>query len=98
MGSPSTLKETFQSQTLLALDSSSPLESMRAIEGEDGILDVAVFGKGLHVRVKDPDMALARIRRNLKDRGIAVHRLERIQPSMEDIFVAMIEEEEERVS
>ncbi len=98
LGAPSSLKETFKSHSLLHLDSSAAFESMTAIEGEEGILDVAVFGAGLHVRVQDPDAAASLIRQVLKKQGIAIKRLERIQPSMEDIFVAMIEEEERKAS
>ena len=96
LGPPSQLKESFRSHTLLNLDSSAPLESMKAIQTQEGILDVAVFGKGLHVKVKDPDSASSRIRGILKEKGITIHSLEQIRPSMEDIFVAMIEEEEEK--
>jgi ABC-2 type transport system ATP-binding protein len=53
-----------------------------------------VFGGGLHVTADDPAPAEARIREALAARSIAVQRLERITPSMEDVFVAMIEAEE----
>ncbi|MGA1841656.1 MAG: ATP-binding cassette domain-containing protein [bacterium] len=94
LGTPASLKKTLRSQSLLNLESSAPLESMRAIEGGEGILDVAVFGAGLHIRVKDSVKAIPKIRRILEDKGIEVRRLEAIQPVMEDVFVAMIEEEE----
>jgi ABC-2 type transport system ATP-binding protein len=80
------------------LESSDPLESMQALEATQGILDVAVFGGGLHVTVDDPLSAAPRIRQALAARGIAIRRLEPIQPSMEDVFVAMIEQEEKRAA
>jgi ABC-2 type transport system ATP-binding protein len=55
--------------------------------------DVAVFGGGLHVSV-DEESAAARIREALAGKRIEVKRLEPIEPSMEDVFVAMIEAEE----
>jgi ABC-2 type transport system ATP-binding protein len=97
LGAPSELKETLQSYSLMDLDSSDPLESMKALEREEGILDIAVFGGGLHLTVQDPNVAAPRIRRALEQRGIDIQRLEVIQPSMEDVFVAMIEEEERKV-
>ncbi len=98
LGSPSLLKKQVQSYVLINLESSDPLESMKAIEGQDGILDVAVFGGGLHVTVRDQNSAELLIRRTLGERRIDIRRLERIQPSMEDVFVAMIEEEERKAS
>ena len=79
--------------TLMQLDTADPLETMRALEGVAGVQDVAVFGGGLHVTVDrarksavaNPGGAVA---------GHRSERLERIEPSMEDVFVAMIEAEE----
>jgi len=96
LGPPASLKETLRFHNLMDLDSSDPLGSMKALEGEEGILEVAVFGGGLHVTVQDPGVAASRIRHALERRGIHIRRLEVIQPSMEDVFVAMIEEEERK--
>jgi ABC-2 type transport system ATP-binding protein len=98
LGAPAELKQGLTSQTLVQLDSGDALETMRALEGVEGVRDVAVFGGGLHVTVDDFDRASARIREALGGRGIAVQRLERIEPSMEDVFVAMIEAEERKAA
>jgi ABC-2 type transport system ATP-binding protein len=94
LGSPAELKRGLTSHSLLDLDSSEPLETMRALESVTGVLDVAVFGGGLHVTVDDAEATSARVREALAGKGIEVKRLERIEPSMEDVFVAMIEAEE----
>jgi len=60
--------------------------------------DVAVFGGGLHVTVDDPARADASIRAALEAKGIELKRLEQIQPSMEDVFVAMIEAEDQQAA
>ncbi|MBI3951444.1 MAG: ABC transporter ATP-binding protein [Acidobacteria bacterium] len=96
LGPPEELKEGLKAHSLIGLDSSDPLESMKALEGVDGVLDVAVFGGGLHVAIRDPATVVPRIRATLEQRGIQVLRLEVIQPSMEDVFVAMIEQEERK--
>jgi len=98
LGSPKALKEELRSVTLMALDSDDPLDSMRALDGEPSVHDVAVFGAGLHVRVLDPAVAAPRIRQALSKLGIELRRLEKIPPSMEDVFVALIEEEERKAS
>jgi uncharacterized protein DUF4162 len=48
--------------------------------------------------VEDPTQATGKIQENLSQRGIEIRRLEVIPPSMEDVFVAMIEEEERKAS
>ena len=94
LGTPEELKEGLRSRHLMMLESSDLLEGMQALEGIDGVFESAVFGAGLHVSVADPAAAEPRIRSALADRGVEVRRLEAIEPSMEDVFVAMIEEEE----
>lgn len=96
LGPPETLKEQLRHQTLLHLDSSDPLESLKVLKGREGILDVAVFGGGLHVRVQNAEAAIPRIRQALGQRGVEIHRLEVIRAAMEDVFVAMIEEEDQK--
>jgi len=98
LGDPPALKETLRHRSLMNLESSDSLESMKALEQTEGVLEVAVFGGGLHVTLKDPTDAESRIRSALSKRGVSVRSLEAIQPSMEDVFVAMIEGEERKAS
>jgi ABC-2 type transport system ATP-binding protein len=98
LGAPDVLKQELKSHHILQLDSSDPLGTMRALEAMAGVRDVAVFGGGLHVTVDDPVQADRRIREALQANGIELMRLEQIQPSMEDVFVAMIEAEERQAA
>ena len=90
LGTPAELKRGMEGHTLMQLDSVDPLETMHALEGLPGVSEVAVFGGGLHVTLADPAVETA-IRERL---GAGLTRLERIEPSMEDVFVALIEAEE----
>jgi len=94
LGVPEALKRELHSHKLLQLDTSDLLGAMRLVEAQPGVLDVAVFGAGLHVTVDDLEAATGRIRRVLDEQHIEVRRLESIQPSMEDVFVGLIEAEE----
>ncbi len=98
LGPPEALKRGMREGSLLRLDVSDPLETMRALEGQPGVYDVAVFGGGLHVRVADAAAAEPQIRAALAGRGIGIARLEPIEASMEDVFVALIEAEERRAA
>ena len=61
------------------------------------MLDVAVFGAGLHVNVDDLAAGAERIRRVARRSStFEIKRLEPIQPSMEDVFVGLIEAEEQK--
>jgi ABC-2 type transport system ATP-binding protein len=98
LGAPAELRTGLSTQTLLHLDTSAPLETMKALEQVPGIGDVAVFGGGLHVTVEDLESGTYAIRSRLSAEGIKIHRLEKILPSLEDVFVAMIEAEEKKLA
>ena len=96
LGSPAELKTSLGAGHLLNLETSNLLGSMAALEHKPGILDLAVFGGGLHVKVEDPAAAIPAIYKMLQDAGIHVLTLDSIMPSMEDVFVSLIEKEEEK--
>jgi ABC-2 type transport system ATP-binding protein len=98
LGTPAELKAGLTEHSLLNLDASDPLDTMRALEGLEGVRDVAVFGGGLHVTVDNVEATSARMRERLGAQGIEVRKLERIEPSMEDVFVALIESEERKAA
>jgi ABC-2 type transport system ATP-binding protein len=98
LGAPAELRHQASAHSLLRLDSSQPLETMRALEDVAGVVDAAVFGGGLHVTVDDPESTAERIRVKLASVGIEVRRLEKILPSLEDVFVSMIEGDERRAA
>ena len=98
LGSPTELKQAFGQHHLLMLETSNLLGAMRALQGRKGIVDVAVFGSGLHVKVDDEARAIEEIRPALAAAGIKLDGLDPIPPSMEDVFVGLIEEQERLVA
>jgi ABC-2 type transport system ATP-binding protein len=94
LGSPAELKHSLDGEHLMNLETSDLLKSLRLLEGNEAVLDVAVFGGGLHVKVAEEEKGKADIRRVLTQAGIEVATLEPILPSMEDVFVSLIERQE----
>jgi ABC-2 type transport system ATP-binding protein len=98
LGTPGELKQSLQGHYLLRLEVSDILGSMQTLEKLEGVSDVAVFGGGLHVTVSDTSRAIPQVRAALQQAGIAITILEPIDPSMEDVFVARIEQEERKAA
>lgn len=94
LGTPKELKQGMSGHTLMRLEADDPLETMRTLEGVEGVEDVAVFGSGLHVTLAGGEVE-ERVRGAL---GARLKSFERIEPSMEDVFVALIEAEERRAA
>ncbi len=98
LDTPEILKGTMESQHFLNLESSDLHQSMKLMEGVEGVAETAVYGGGLHLTVHHPETTMLRIRQALSGQGIEILTLEQIHPSMEDVFVALVEAEERRVS
>jgi len=98
LGTPDELKSSLATHHIFRLEVSDIVTSMRTLEKIPGLSDVAVFGGGLHVTAADAVRAPQEIRTALEQARISVPVLEKIQPSMEDVFVAMIEEEERKAA
>jgi len=98
LGTPQELKDGLASHPLLNLETSDPLATMRALDGVEGVHDVAVFGGGLHVTVDSAGDGPSLVRDRLAAKSIEVRKMEPIQPSMEDVFVAMIEAEDRKAA
>lgn len=94
LGAPGELKRGMEGHILMQLDTADPLETMHALEKIDGVSEVAVFGGGLHVTLADTSVERA-VRERL---GAGLRRFERIEPSMEDVFVALIEAEDRKAA
>ncbi|HVN85200.1 MAG TPA: ABC transporter ATP-binding protein [Candidatus Binatia bacterium] len=90
-GSPSALKSRHMSRALLEIECSDLMGAYAALKADRAIAGVALFGNALHVVADDEAAARAVISGSLGQRGVTIHRLERIEPSLEDAFVAIIE-------
>lgn len=91
IGSPQELKTQLMQDQVLEVVSDRPQDTMGTIEQLPGIKEVALFGKGLHVVTADAEAASLRVSEGLANAGFQVQRVERIVPSLEDVFVSLIE-------
>jgi ABC-2 type transport system ATP-binding protein len=94
LGSPRELKSRLDDETILDLRCPRPQDVMDALSAVEGIRDVALFGAGLHLKVDDANIAKRRIRQLSGDLGLSEVTLTKIVPTMEDVFVALIEKED----
>ena len=96
LGTPGELKHDLMAETVLEVLCEQPQEAMEEIEKLTGVQEASLFGKGLHVVVTDEALATQAIREFLRGTGCRLLRLERITPSLEDVFVSLIEARDRR--
>ena len=90
-GSPEALKTELMQEEVLEVLCERPQDAMEEIERVPGVKEVALFGRGLHIVVEDGQAAAQPIGRLLRERGDHLVRIEKIIPSLEDVFVSLIE-------
>jgi ABC-2 type transport system ATP-binding protein len=90
-GTPEVLKTELMKEDLLEVLCERPQDAMADIEKISGIKEVALFGKELHVVVQDAATAIAAIGKTMEEHAYRVERVEQIVPSLEDVFVSLIE-------
>ena len=68
----------------------------RQIAAEDpDVEDVHTFGEYLHLRVRAPEGPLARLPKRLAEAGVSLTHLIPVSPSLEDVFIQLLEMEEQ---
>ena len=90
-GTPEALKTTLMQEEILDVFCDRPETVMGDIERLPEVKEVALFGKGLHVVAPEGDVAATAIRDLLVRQQVRIGRIERITPSLEDVFVSLIE-------
>jgi len=89
LGTPSELKRNSMRGELLLIECDPLGEAVEALQSAPNVMDAAVFGNALHLVVPDAAAAAPQIRAYLSERGVAIGRMEKIRPSLEDVFVSL---------
>ncbi|MGA2499028.1 MAG: ATP-binding cassette domain-containing protein [Tepidisphaeraceae bacterium] len=90
-GTPRQLKTDYMREDILEVVCDRPQDAMAEVERMEGVKEAALFGRGLHAVVNDAVRTADLIRQVLPQRGYAVKQVEKIVPSLEDVFVSLIE-------
>lgn len=89
LGTPSDLKKNSMKGELLLVECAALGRAVEALQSAPGVLDAAVFGSALHLVVPRAEEAIPQVKPYLSERGIEVGKIERIRPSLEDVFVSL---------
>jgi ABC-2 type transport system ATP-binding protein len=92
-GSVSELKQVFAGRAILEVACPRFIEAQERLEAERFVLEVSVFATRLHVVVADPEDGRRRILELLAASGNGPASVERIVPSLEDVFIHTVERE-----
>jgi len=91
LGTPEELKTRFMKEEIVEILCERPREAMEIVEGIEGVKHAALSGGGLHVVAESANRAIPALTAALTEGRFAVSLIEKIVPSLEDVFVSLIE-------
>jgi len=91
LGTPTEMKGHLMADQVLCVSCDRPHEALGVASNVEGVRDAALFGRDIHLMTEDAEHLAPRLRGTLEEAGFSVGSLERITPSLEDVFVSLIE-------
>lgn len=90
-GSPRQLKTEYIRYPMLEVNCSDIIEALSLLQRQEWVIESSVFGTLLHLSVEEEDRYRPVIKDVLESNGIDVYRIDRIVPSLEDVFIHLVD-------
>jgi len=98
-GNPAELKSNYIKHKILELECDEPVKAMSILHKQSFIGEVSIFGNNIHVNVNDVTSSAEKIKSLLQDvHSIQVTRIDEITPTLEDVFINLVENEKVAVA
>ena len=91
IGTSHELKQIFSGSTIVEIHAARPVEVMKLLDRMDEVQKTTVFGTAVHAVLKPGRMDAAELRQRLDAAGVDVRALDRVVPSLEDVFLEVVE-------
>jgi ABC-2 type transport system ATP-binding protein len=94
LGTVGELKRVFAGRAVLEVSPPRVAEALEDLGREDWVLETSVFGTRIHVVVREAEEGRRRVEALMETRGNLPAPVERIVPSLEDVFIHHVDVEE----
>jgi len=93
-GNSKALKTNYIKNPILEIETDRTVDSLEILEKEKWVGETSIFGNYIHVILNDDTITEKNITQLLQEQnGITVKRVERIVPTLEDVFIHLIEKD-----
>ena len=96
LGSSGELKQVFASRPIVEIHTPRPVEAMRALDGMPDVEKSSLFGTVVHAVLRSTRVLPRDVAEWLRQDGHDVLSIEPVQPSLEDVFLDVVEKAEAR--
>jgi ABC-2 type transport system ATP-binding protein len=91
LGTATELKQVFAHRPIVEIHATKPVAAMEALDASDGVEKTSLFGTAVHAVLKDRSSDAASLSALLRSKGIDVTSIEAVIPSLEDVFLDVVE-------
>jgi len=96
-GTPQEIKETIMKGQVMEIDCANPDLALSTLRDSSLFHEVALYGALIHVVGADLEAHRSTIEHLLRDKKVEIRGMDIIAPSLEDVFISSIKEEDRRV-
>jgi ABC-2 type transport system ATP-binding protein len=94
IGSPRELKKSLDRYSFFEVQCSNPVDAMELLRTQPWVAETSIFGSSFHASTLEQPDAQKKIGQLLSKENIRIVRIEQIIPSLEDVFIHRIAEED----
>lgn len=95
LGTARELKQGFAGRAIVEIATSNAVGAMQVLDRLPGVQKTSLFGASVHAVLSGPDMPADRLSRALAAAGVDVRSLVAVEPSLEDVFLEVVEQMED---
>jgi ABC-2 type transport system ATP-binding protein len=96
IGTPGEVKQVFAGRPILELRTPKSVDAMRFLDSYAEIEKTSLFGTAVHAVLRDGAVGADAIAERLREAGIPVESIAAVPPSLEDVFLDVIDRENAR--
>ena len=96
IGTTTEVKGAFAGRPIIEVRTERPVEAMRLLDEMAEVEKTSLFGTAVHVVLRDDTLAPEVLAERLRARSIPIGTVDRVPPSLEDVFLDVVEKAEAR--
>jgi ABC-2 type transport system ATP-binding protein len=91
IGTTSEVKRVFEGRPILEIRTSNAVDAMRVLDATPGVEKTSLFGTAVHAVLRGDALDAVAVEARLRGSGIAIDGLARVAPSLEDVFLDVVD-------
>jgi ABC-2 type transport system ATP-binding protein len=91
IGTTSEVKKIFDGRPIVELRTHQPVDAMRALDAMQEVEKTSLFGTAVHAVLRDGGLPPDALGERLRARGLSIDSVEEVPPSLEDVFLDVVE-------